>query len=428
MSSTALIKNIQLLFTNPNAINVSSENLNFPFQCYFVGGRLENIKEVILPALRKELGMNLVLLGHKDPSKKSYPIIPFNVMLVFHLKDLSSHPIREWAKKETEDMGIPFIEIVQKIKPSLEIIQKHYPIFWAVSQRFTMLRNLLPAEECKREDEFYVFTVENFINDILVKPDWISLENNILSRPYLATPVNTTDRNNKDFYRDSIKIFINEALSNSESVNNKPLEPLDNPRVEDWYVKGSNLLADKILEKIQGKSKNKEEALEIKRSWLSDMITDSQLDSEWTKNLYKVDLAFKAVFGCGIPSILKNEVKDMLDMKHQDLNPKPIKEEPLMQEEPIIMQEEPIKALVEEPIMQEEQPVEEQHTSYLDTLLIDDSPAKTISINGMNIQMIAGSTLHIENIIATNLDLKECRHVYMNNVNGNLIGEMKITF
>jgi len=430
--SNELIKNIKEMFVNPNAFHVTGENLNFPFQCYFVGGRLENIKEVILPALKKELGMNLVMIGHKDPTKKSYPTIPFTAMLVIHLKDMSSHPIREWAKKETDDMGIPFIEIVQKIKPSLEIIQKHYPLFWNISQRFLMLRSILPAEDCKQEDDFFVFTIENFVKEIISKPDWKEIEEQILNRPYKSVPVNVLNEPQPDFYRETIKSSINDFLKNVE-IKNQDGSPtkkpnLDNPRVEDWYISGSNILADHVLKVIQGKipAYTKEQLLQSKRNWLYDMITDNTLDQEWTKTFHKVDLAFKAVFGCGIPSVLKIDVKDMLDMKYQDLA-----KSLLDQETPALIETQP--AIIEE------------GSSILDTLLIsdDESPKeeimqeqkevkpnelKSVLLNGMKFQMSAGASLVIENVTITDLDLKDCSHVSLKNVNGNHIGEMKITF
>ena len=75
-------KKIKALFDNPNSFQITNDNLNFPFQCYFVGGRLENIKDVILPALRKELGMNFMFGDIK--------IQPKSLFLSFHLQQCLS--------------------------------------------------------------------------------------------------------------------------------------------------------------------------------------------------------------------------------------------------------------------------------------------------------------------------------------------------
>jgi hypothetical protein len=381
---------------------------------------------VILPALKKELGMNLILGGHKDPTKKSFPIIPFTTMLVFHLKDMSGHPIREWAKKEAEDLGVPFIEIVQKIKPTVDIIQKYYPNFWEISQRFKILRSLLPAEECRQESEFFVLTIENFIKTITEKEDWLVIEKSCMSRPYRLLPVNVDNETPTDFYRRCVRENINNFLDGVENPLDKKVDNMP-PRMESWYVEGANLLTDHVLSVLQGKSSRytKEEYLEIKRQWLIDMITDPLLDKEWTKNFHKIDLAFKGIFGCGIPSILKTEVKDMMEMKYQDefKHLLETKSEETKSEEtkPIVAEQE----IVEQPILIEEDIPTMKQT---DTIKTDTRSLKSAGINGMKFQMIEGATLIIENIQITDLDLKECTQVIIKNVNGNQIGEMKITF
>ena len=424
LSANTDVKNIKALFDNPNSFQITNDNLNFPFQCYFVGGRLENIKDVILPALRKELGMHLVFGGHKDPTKKSFPIIPFTTMVVFHLKDMSSHPIREWAKKEADDIGVPFIEIVQKIKPTIDTIQKHYPNFLEISQRFKMLRSLLPSEDCKQESDFFVFTIENFIKTITQKEDWLVIEKNCMAKPYRLLPVNLSNETPSVFYRKCVRENINNFLDGVENPMDKKTDNLP-PRMQSWYEEGADLLSDHILSVLQGKSDrySKEQYLEIKRQWLIDMITDTTLDKEWTKNFHKIDLAFKGIFGCGIPSVLKTEVKDMMEMKYQD-DFKHLKDV-----QPVVEQEEKQPIVVEQEIV--EQPIEKDIPvmKQTDTLLKTETKLlKSAGINGMKFQMTEGATLIIENIQITDLDLKECSQVVIKNVNGNLVGEMKITF
>lgn len=432
---TSDVKNIKALFENPNSFQITNDNLNFPFQCYFVGGRLENIREVILPALRKELGLNFVLLGHKDPTKKSFPVIPFTTMMVFHLKDMSGHPIREWAKKEAEDLGVPFIEIVQKIKPTVDIIQKHYPNFWNISQRFKMLRELLPSEDCRQESDFFVFTIENFIKTIVEKEDWLVIEKNCMSKPYRLLPVNVHNESPITFYRKCVRQNINNFLDGVENPLDKKSDDLP-PRMQSWYEEGADLLSDHVISVLQGKSPrySKEEYLEIKRQWLIDMITDPTLDKEWTKNFHKIDLAFKGIFGCGIPSVLKTEVKDMMEMKYQDefkhlldnvkethVHETHVKETHVHEEEkqPIVVEQE----IVEQPI-EKDIPTMKQ----VETIKTETRSLKSAGINGMKFQMIEGATLIIENIQINDLDLKECTQVIIKNVNGNQVGEMKITF
>ena len=421
-------KKIKALFDNPNSFQITNDNLNFPFQCYFVGGRLENIKDVILPALRKELGMNFMFGGHKDPTKKSFPIIPFTTMLVFHLKDMSGHPIREWAKKEADDLGIPFIEIVQKIKPTIETIQKHYPNFWEISQRFKMLRSLLPAEDCKQESDFFVFTVENFIKTIIQKEDWLVIEKNCMDKPYRLLPVNVHNENPVDFYRKCIRENINNFLNGLENPLDMTTSTPLPPRVESWYEQGAILLTDHVLSVIQGKSErySKEQYLEIKRQWLIDMVTDPTLDKEWTKNFHKIDQAFKGIFGCGIPSVLKTEVKDMMEMKYQDDFKHLLDNQPTIVEQPAIIVEQP--TIIEQPIV-EQPPIEKDiPVMKTDTIKTETKVFKSAGINGMKFQMTEGATLIIENIQINDLDLKECSQVVIKNVNGNQVGEMKITF
>jgi hypothetical protein len=419
LTSNTDVKNIKALFDNPNSFQITNDNLNFPFQCYFVGGRLENIKEVILPALRKELGMHLVFGGHKDPTKKSFPVIPFTTMVVFHLKDMSGHPIREWAKKEADDIGVPFIEIVQKIKPTIDTIQKHYPNFWEISQRFKMLRSLLPAEDCKQESEFFVFTIENFIKTLTEKEDWLVIEKNCMAKPYRLLPVNVHNENTTAFYRKCAKENINKFLDGVENPMDKKTDNIP-PRMQSWYEEGADLLSAHILSILQGKSDrySKEQYLEIKRQWLIDMITDPTLDKEWTKNFHKIDLAFKGIFGCGIPSVLKTEVKDMMEMKYQDdfkhILPAVKQEQPIVVEQPIV--EQPIEKDI--PVMKQTDTIIKTETKLL----------KSAGINGMRFQMTEGATLIIENIQITDLDLKECTQVVIKNVNGNQVGELKITF
>ena len=433
-------------FNNPNTFHITNENLNFPFQCYFVGGRLDNIKEALLPSLKKELGLNLVFGGHKDPTKKSFPIMPLTTKIVFHFKDMSSHPIREWAKKEADDLGVPFIEITQKIKASMETIQKHYASFWEISKRFKMLREVLSPEDVKQEEEFFVLTIENFIKQIIEKEDWIEIETSCLKHPYALVPVNVNNENPIAFYRKSIRENINLSLAQMEK-----LKIIDNPssdenlpkRVEEWYEQGVILLSDHMLHVIQGKSPKytKEQNLETKRLWLMDMITDANLSKEWTKNFNKIDSAFKMVFGCSIPSTLKGDVKEMLEMKYQDEYQKvldkkviqnepvalPVIEEHILQEhilqEQVSLETLPQSILDPEPIPQKEETVMKQTDIKTETKFF-----KTAGINGMKFQMTAGATLLIENIQINELDLKECSQVIIKNVNGNQIGEMKLTF
>ena len=423
-------KKIKALFDNPNSFQITNDNLNFPFQCYFVGGRLENIKDVILPALRKELGMNLVFGGHKDPTKKSFPIIPFTTMVVFHLKDMSSHPIREWAKKEADDIGVPFIEIVQKIKPTIDTIQKHYPNFWEISQRFNMLRSLLPVEDCKQESDFFVFTIENFIKTLTEKEDWLVIEKNCMAKPYRLLPVNLNNESPTVFYRQCVRENINNFLDGVENPMDKKTDNLP-PRMRSWYEEGADLLSDHVLSILQGKSNrySKEQYLEVKRQWLIDMITDPTLDKEWTKNFHKIDLAFKGIFGCGIPSVLKTEVKEMMEMKYQDDFKHLLDNQPVIVEQPTVIVEQPV--IIEQPIVIIEQlPIEKDIPvmKQTDTIKTETKLFKSAGINGMKFQMTEGATLIIENIQINDLDLKECSQVVIKNVNGNQVGEMKITF
>jgi hypothetical protein len=425
LPSTSDGRKIKALFDNPNSFQITNDNLNFPFQCYFVGGRLENIKDVILPALRKELGMNFMFGGHKDPTKKNFPTMPFTTMMVFHLKDMSGHPIREWAKKEADDLGVPFIEIVQKIKPTVDTIQKHYPNFWEISQRFKMLRSLLPAEDCKQESDFFVFTVENFIKAIVQKEDWLIIEKNCMDKPYRLLPVNVDNENPTDFYRKCIRMNINKFLDGLENPMDMTISTPMPPRIENWYEEGANLLSDHVLSVIQGKSDrySKEQYLEIKRQWLIDMVTDPTLDKEWTKNFHKIDLAFKSIFGCGIPSVLKTEVKDMIEMKYQDEFKHILEKQPATVNDAVINDAvaPPVEVL---PPIEKDIPVMKQTDIKTETTKL----LKSAGINGMKFQMTEGATLIIENIQISDLDLKECTQVVLKNVNGNQVGEMKITF
>ena len=434
-------------FNNPNTFKITNENLNFPFQCYFVGGRLDNIKEALLPSLKKELGLNLVFGGHKDPTKKSFPIMPLTTKIVFHFKDMSSHPIREWAKKEADDLGVPFIEITQKIKASMETIQKHYASFWEISRRFKMLREILSPEDVKQEEEFFVLTIENFVKQIIEKEDWIEIETSCLKHPYVLVPVNVNNENPIAFYRKSIRENINLSLAQMEKLkindNTTPDENLPK-RVEEWYEQGVILLSDHMLHVIQGKSPKytKEQNLETKRLWLMDMITDANLSKEWTKNFNKIDSAFKMVFGCSIPSTLKADVKEMLEMKYQDeyqkiLDKKVIQEAPApVIEEQIIQEQVSVETLIEETLIEEPQSIlgaepitQKEETVMKQTDIKTETKVfKNAGINGMKFQMTEGATLLIENIQINELDLKECSQVIIKNVNGNQIGEMKITF
>jgi hypothetical protein len=148
------------------------------------------------------------------------------------------------------------------------------------------------------------------------------------------------------------------------------------------------------------------------------MITDPTLDKEWTKNFHKIDLAFKGIFGCGIPSVLKTEVKDMMEMKYQDdfkhILPAVKQEQPIVVEQPIV--EQPIEKDI--PVMKQTDTIIKTETKLL----------KSAGINGMRFQMTEGATLIIENIQINDLDLKECTQVVIKNVNGNQVGELKITF
>jgi len=227
------------------------------------------------------------MVGHKLPARRAVGFIPDCAEFVFLLKDMASHALRTWAKKEIQRLNIPMIETTQKVLNAVEDFKSWSIRMYDIGQDLKKQKALemkqalergeqVPEPAKKQSNYLYFDTFKSLV------------DNNVYSYfPYHSA----NDKENRDFWFERIKENLGDNYT--------------------YYTEDLEEYMDKYLAEIRKRC-----PLQLKSKWVFSYFDDKTLDPENLKNSSRVNNAFKVIFNTRLPDELRKEVSDLLHLLH----------------------------------------------------------------------------------------------------------------
>ena len=356
---------------------------------YVVGGHHPLVRDNWIPQMSDAIGLEFVLIGHKLPARRATGVIPDSAEFVFLMKDMASHALIGWAKKESQRLNIPMLETTQKILNAVEDFKNWSTRMYDIGQEMKKTKALKLQEQLDKGIE--VIEPKKDTATYLYYDTFKSLvDNNI----YSYFPFHSMDeKENKDFWFDKVRENLGDSYT--------------------YYVEELIEYTETYLTEIRKKC-----SLQLKSKWIYSFFDDKHIDVEHTKNQSRVNNCFKSVFNSRLPDELRKEVSDLLHVIHGEEQVSVVVgsshiEEPIVVVEdeptiePIVVVEEVVKeepkVVKEEPKVVKEQPkvVKEQPKEAIT------SEERMVSFTDLNITLKKGSQILLKQVKADKLDLTQ---------------------
>ncbi len=400
--NTMVLNQHRAITESYNAIKEAEDKLKKEnkIKTFVVGGHHPLIRDTWLPQMSEQIGLNFVMVGHKLPARRAVGFMPDCTEFVFLMKDMASHALRNWAKKEAQKLNIPMLETTQKVLNAVEDFKNWSTRMYDLGQELKKQKAIAIQEALERGE-----TVPEPVKDngnYLYYDTFKSLvDNNI----YSFFPFHSTEeKENRDFWFDKIR----ENLGSSYT----------------YYIDELEEYMDKYLTEIRKKC-----PLSLKSKWVYSYFDDKNLDPENLKNSSRVNNAFKVIFNTRLPDELRKEVSDLLHLLHgSDAPPVVVEEtqvqeilavveEPKVEETPAIV-EQPQVEVVEEPkpieqpkVVEQPKPIEQpkavEQPKLVETKAIVENEERTISFTDLSLTLKKGSQILLKQVKANKLDLTQ---------------------
>jgi predicted DNA-binding protein len=366
---------------------------------YVVGGHHPLIRDTWIPQMSESIGLEFILVGHKLPARRATGVIPDCADFIFLMKDMTSHALRGWAKKEAQKLNIPMIETTQKVLNAVEDFKNWSTRMYDIGQELKKTKALKIQEQLDKGIE--VIEPKKDTATYLYYDTFKSLvDNNI----YSFFPFHSIEeKENKDFWFEKIKENLGTTYT--------------------YYVEELIEYMETYLTEIRKKC-----SLQLKSKWVYAFFDDKQIDVEHTKNQSRVNNSFKSVFNSRLPDELRKEVSEFLHVLHgEDHVPVSTTEQPkeevveeatkVIEEQPIVVEEKPIetpKVKVEEPKVVETPKIIEAPKVKVEEPKVIETPKqvpqteeRVVSFSDLNITLKKGSQILLKQVKADKLDLTQ---------------------
>jgi len=355
---------------------------------YVVGGHHPLVRDTWLPQMSDSIGIDFIMVGHKLAAKRAVGFIPDCTEMVCLMKDMTSHALRIWAKKEAQRLNIPMIETTQKVLNAVEDFKNWSTRIFDIGQDLKNKKALELQQALERGEEVPAPTKTN--GNYLYYDTFKSLvDSNIYSYfPYHSND----DKENRDFWFDKIRQNLGDNYT--------------------YYIDELEEYMDKYLAEIRKKC-----PLQLKSKWIYSYFDDKTLDPENLKNSSRVNNSFKVIFSSRLPDELRKEVADLLHLIHGEDTP--IISVVSHVEEPSIAVEEiaiDTPKVDETPKVIETSKVDEtpkviDTPKPTDTPKVVDTPKdqgeRTVSFTDLSLTLKKGSQILLKQVKANKLDLTQ---------------------
>ena len=352
---------------------------------YIVGGHHPLIRDNWLPQMSESIGIDFIMIGHKLSSKRAVGFIPECTEMVILMKDMASHALRIWSKKEAQRLNIPMIETTQKVLNAVEDIKNWSSRIFDIGQELKSKKALELQQALERGEEVSAPTKTN--GNYLYYDTFKSLvDNNIYSYfPFHST----NEKDNRDFWFDKIRTNLADNYT--------------------YYTDELEEYMDKYLAEIRKKC-----PLQLKSKWVYSYFDDKTLDPENLKNSSRVNNSFKVIFNSRLPDELRKEVADLLHLIHGE--DQPIISVVSHVEEVV---EAPIETVIEtpKPIEEASKPIEEAPKPIETPKPIEETPKpietskdqgeRTVVFTDLSLTLKRGSQILLKQVKANKIDLTQ---------------------
>ena len=352
---------------------------------YVVGGHHPLIRDAWLPQMSETIGIDFIMIGHKLASKRAVGFVPDCTEMVCLMKDMASHALRIWAKKEAQRLNIPMTETTQKVLNAVEDFKNWSTRIFDIGQELKSKKALEIQQALERGEEVPAPTKTN--GNYLYYDTFKSLvDSNIYSYfPYHSND----DKENRDFWFDKIRQNLGDNYT--------------------YYIDELEEYMDKYLAEIRKKC-----PLPIKSKWVYSYFDDKTLDPENLKNSSRVNNSFKVIFSSRLPDELRKEVADLLHLIHGEDTPiisvVSHVEEPVLAVEEIAIETPKVDEATETPkVVETPKPIETPKAVETPKPIETpkDQGERTVVFTDLSLTLKKGSQILLKQVKANKLDLTQ---------------------